>query len=717
MSSLMLLLALAPTAGASAPTATFEVGDLDALRAEDRLADVLPGSVWRFGVPVAEDLSSDDLGEWSTSETGERVWRATVVSPGAHHLNVLFDDLHLVDGATLTLSTDRDVEVHQDHTGPLGTRLLRGDELHFELVQPAGASEDSFLTIDALVHGYRNAFGARSSAVGASGSCNVNAACESADGWRTQVPSAVILNLGFGLCSGTLVNNTNQDQRPYILTAYHCYEGTNTNQWQVGFNYESDGCSNPNFEPSTDVMYGATLRAAYSPTDMALVELQDSIPDDYEAFYAGWDATGDTPAYTAGIHHPNGDIKKFSYDDDAPFYSQGYWSVVWDLGTTEGGSSGSGLFDDQGRIIGHLLGGNAACNNPNGSDSYGAVSADWNGGGNANSRLSDHLDPLGLNPGTWDGFGVGGLENDAAIELISPEDGGTSCGESAVVRITNRGQDDLTRVDLTVVVDGDDQGSETWRGRLAFGETEDFALSIEAEGDGSHSLEITASNPNGEVDEADGNNEVSGSFSLIEVEGAQLPLNLDFEDSPSLTTRQEPVAGATWELVDLGEQGIAAGMNNLEDENIDHIDALVLGTFDLSKGRKPKLVFDLAYAQYGEEYEDGLRVVLRNECDGVETVVWEAYGPELATAPMTEDAFVPTEDQWERIRVDLADFDDQIATVELQNVGGWGQWLYVDNVELDVKTGILGCGCDSAPAPSLAWLGLPLGLLLVRRRR
>src|SRR5690606_31124473 len=142
-------------------------------------------------------------------------------------------------------------------------------------------------------------------------------------------------------------------------------------------------------------------------------------------------------------------------DDDEPFYSQGYWTVTWDLGTTEGGSSGSGLYDHRGRVIGHLLGGNAACNNPNGSDSYGAVSAGWNGGGSPTTRLRDHLDPAGDNPGAIDGFGLGGAANDASLQLISPLDGGTSCGDAVTVRIGNRGSDDLQRLEITVDVDGE----------------------------------------------------------------------------------------------------------------------------------------------------------------------------------------------------------------------------------------------------------------------
>jgi hypothetical protein len=66
--------------------------------------------------------------------------------------------------------------------------------------------------------------------------------------------------------------------------------------------------------------------------------------------------------------------------------------VDWDQGTTEGGSSGSPLFDPSHRVIGQLHGGYAACGN-NSSDWYGRLSVSWNGGGTSSTRLRDHLDP------------------------------------------------------------------------------------------------------------------------------------------------------------------------------------------------------------------------------------------------------------------------------------------------------------------------------------
>jgi lysyl endopeptidase len=72
----------------------------------------------------------------------------------------------------------------------------------------------------------------------------------------------------------------------------------------------------------------------------------------------------------------------------------------WDMGVTEGGSSGSPLFDNNGRIIGQLYGGESECNGTTdngGFDIYGRFDVSWNGGGSSTTRLKDWLDPENTN--------------------------------------------------------------------------------------------------------------------------------------------------------------------------------------------------------------------------------------------------------------------------------------------------------------------------------
>ena len=68
----------------------------------------------------------------------------------------------------------------------------------------------------------------------------------------------------------------------------------------------------------------------------------------------------------------------------------------WEIGTTESGSSGSPLFDENGRIIGQLYAGQSACNgleNNGDYDIYGRFGISWNYGTTQQARLKEWLDP------------------------------------------------------------------------------------------------------------------------------------------------------------------------------------------------------------------------------------------------------------------------------------------------------------------------------------
>jgi len=103
-------------------------------------------------------------------------------------------------------------------------------------------------------------------------------------------------------------------------------------------------------------------------------------------------------------------IKKISFSD-REVLSYGYqrpgdshWRVTrWDRGTTEGGSSGSPLFDTNNRIIGQLHGGSASCRNMSGWDGYGKIAKSWNVGWTRSGRLRDHLDPSNTRAETVNG--------------------------------------------------------------------------------------------------------------------------------------------------------------------------------------------------------------------------------------------------------------------------------------------------------------------------
>jgi hypothetical protein len=111
---------------------------------------------------------------------------------------------------------------------------------------------------------------------------------------------------------------------------------------------------------------GATLLTSSAGSDVALLQLNTTPPASYAVYYSGWDKSGTAPQHSTVIHHPSGDIKKISFDDDPAttgnFGGAQCWHIaMWDDGTTEPGSSGSALWNEDHHIIGQLYGGEAWC--------------------------------------------------------------------------------------------------------------------------------------------------------------------------------------------------------------------------------------------------------------------------------------------------------------------------------------------------------------------
>jgi hypothetical protein len=182
------------------------------------------------------------------------------------------------------------------------------------------------------------------------------------------------------------------------------------NQWVFYFNYESSGCNSPNNESQipNNTLTGCARIAdsddggGNNGSDFLLVLLNNNVPSNFNAYYNGWRSNNVTSSSGVSIHHPSGDIKKIStYTSNLVSSAWGsangsHWTVTWSgtangHGVTEGGSSGSPIFDNQGRIVGTLTGGSSFCNFPNSPDLYGKMSYHWSS--NPGDDLRDFLDP------------------------------------------------------------------------------------------------------------------------------------------------------------------------------------------------------------------------------------------------------------------------------------------------------------------------------------
>lgn len=396
---------------------------------EERVKEGYPE---RMGIILPADFTTENSGEWHIAN-GRKIWQLKIDLPGAVGIGLYFKNFKLENDAKLFVySFDNQhvigafTELNNHSSGLFATEVVKGDKIIIEYSVPSSSSSFNDFIISGLLFVYRPMFfpGDHSTSEIKSGPCQVNTICSEGDNWRDEIKSVVKILIKSGSssfwCTGTLVNNTASDFAPYLLTADHCARNGSDNyasaedllQWIFYFRYESTECESAVI-PQSKTLSGAVKVASSSPlvnngSDFYLVLLQNDVPPSYEPYYAGWDKSGALSNSGVGIHHPSGDVKKIStfttqLETDQWGSNPGtHFKVVWSAtthghGTTEGGSSGSPLFNESGRIIGQLTGGESGCYSLTGPDYYGKIAYSWNSNGTADTvMLQPWLDPIGL---------------------------------------------------------------------------------------------------------------------------------------------------------------------------------------------------------------------------------------------------------------------------------------------------------------------------------
>jgi len=385
----------------------------DELRARDELAKSTEPTPLQFAEPYEVSTSFLECGQWTAVGGGRALWRLRVSAPGSTDLNFGFSEFKLPEGASLHIYNEETGLVQGPYTslnhgpdGQLWTALVPGDDAVLELSVPENRISEVALRLAWVNRGYRNLANDLMQGTEKQGSCNVDVICPQGDTWRNEIRSvARYTRSGSILCTGTLIMNQRADFERYFLTAFHCgITLANASSVVVYWNYQSPSCGQLSGGALQQNLSGAIFRSRNQPSDFCLVSIQLPIPASYNVYFAGWDRSGSVASSAVCIHHPAGDEKAIAIENSS-LQSAGYlstvndpatnhWRVVdWDAGTTEGGSSGSGLWDGTThRIVGQLHGGYAGCGNDL-SDWYGKLSSSWFGGGTATTQLQPWLDP------------------------------------------------------------------------------------------------------------------------------------------------------------------------------------------------------------------------------------------------------------------------------------------------------------------------------------
>lgn len=358
------------------------------------------------------DVSFPEDGTIIKTNDGHSVWRVKIHMPKSLGLGLYFDKYQLPEGVEMYIYNEnrKHLKGTYSHLENLEDKMfatdpIQGEVAYLELnIHPSVNIDEIELHINEVASyfrgGLRELYYYADETVdgivplddddlffGSSSVCMINAVCPQSAGFENQRKSAVhtLIKTGMGIssCSAAMINIASNDPNvacvKYVLTASHCEGGNFTDgprfssQYIFRFNYESATCDNPVTAPNANAITGAKFlsRSDYTEAmssnaglikaDFLLMRILTPIPESWGVVLSGYKANLPTinvvaPKKFMGFHHPAGDIKKLTVYRSLTNFSLGaagtHWQVLAEEGFSAGGSSGSALFDENGRIIG-----------------------------------------------------------------------------------------------------------------------------------------------------------------------------------------------------------------------------------------------------------------------------------------------------------------------------------------------------------------------------
>ena len=375
------------------------------------------GDEYEFSVDVLENAVS-------INNNNEISFLLGIESSGAFGIGLYFDQFNLSQNSKLFIYDSNRTYIlgaltskNNKPTGDLATSIVKSDKIILELSVPLNELGQISLHLSSIVHDYtdiNNYYNTSQSRE----DCNTNVVCDDGDDWRDQINGVIRVQMGGGLCSASLINNTANDRTPYVLFADHCVSG-NASSYVFDFNYQSSSCNGTTGPTNQSISGSAVLiqEDINSGPDFALLQMNSDVPDSYNPFYVGWSRSSSAPQEAIGIHHPGGDIKKISFTNDnvsAGGTGGYYWEFQYDNGRVIPGSSGSPFFDGNKRQVGiaSYIYTNYCDPSP---DCYCSQQYDHGYGRfdvAMDMGMSQYLDPLNSGSQTLDGISISGISID-----------------------------------------------------------------------------------------------------------------------------------------------------------------------------------------------------------------------------------------------------------------------------------------------------------------
>lgn len=545
---------------------------------------------FHFGEEINYSLNLLDYESEKLSDEGI-IYTVELVSQEALSLNLIFSQFELKKGSLMYLFNPITNKfsgaysfLNNNVEKVLGTDIVEGNRLVIELYEPKENIGTSLVKLGTIVHGFRNVNQTFAKAFGGSGSCNYDVNCPLGVDYVNQKNGVGVTISGGSACTGSLVNTTDSEIKPYYLTARHC--GTSPTNWVIRFNWEREASnticaatnSTANNGETSHIITGGFMLATSNNADFSLIKL-NNLPDPaWNVFYNGWDHSDVENVIGARvIHHPKQDIKKISMSDANPYKTSlafngasdcQVWRVdQWNSGTTEQGSSGSPLFDQNKRIIGVLTGGTASCSGtvPNsGYDVFGRFGYAWQTLSDSSQQLKYWLDPNNTNTTYIDGRyqSDSSLYTDLSFAPFSWLDNPNLCDRFDPFLILYNSGTEIIQSAKIIYRFNSVYDTILWSGNLSRYQTDTLWLNFPNLTGGSVLFSASIITINGGMDAVQANNFFQSNFQYSEVdEWINLKLNYDFYTSET-----------QWKLVDQANESMIYAQNSFTTNGISPAD-------------------------------------------------------------------------------------------------------------------------------------------------
>lgn len=274
---------------------------------------------------------------------------------------------------------------------------------------------------------------------------------------------------------------------------------------------------------------------------------------------------------------------------------------------------------------------------------------------------------------------------------------------SPEIVIGNAGTDTLTYLYIHSSLDGSGATLFNYTGPLPSGKFDSVTLAALTTIPGNHHLKIWCTYPNQHADEYTLNDTLYFDFHVMESnDGELIPFSENFEgpDFPpsGWFVENSDNDNLKWEKSSVAS-GYGTGNSCAYFENAacwpdQTKDYLITSWFNLTTFNNEFLYFDYAYSAPNATYSgfsDTMAIYYSTDCSTNWTKIWEKGGNTLATAPATVDfaTFIPHSDEWQTDSINLYGITgNSLVQFRFENRSGYGNNLYLDNINLNWPTGI-----------------------------